>query len=615
MLYNHFNTSRGGTLLELKIDIFNLVNKKTIENFMEAFFNITRMLVSFADENHKQYSTFYAGSRCEFCRIMNSSAKGLECCISTSREGGGKAAISKKPLKYRCHAGLTEIVVPIIVNGKHIGSVFSGQIFTCIPEESRFEEMKSKLEKLGIYDEATKKAYMDIPVLPEWKLDLVSKLLTIIVDYIVETEINTLLKEQVDGEKEKLLKILPYLENEFVNYIINDNTDKLMELESKAGLLGLDKVPNAALCIKINDYDEIEKQHTERDRLEIKSLIFNAVKSEIAAVSNTFVHSIDDDKLIVLFYVLQSKDAYFKKKEILNMAERIRKAVKITTSYTVTIGAGRCYEDSMELGKSYREAFNAQLYEYIAGKDKVIHIDDIIPENSNSVYRLSGLDKLKDAIRLGDKSKVLNITDKIITQLYSSNESYTSKGYNEASDTNRIKAYITDILNDTFNLLLEEDFNASSFSRKIICFRELFSLSTRDDIRIWIKNIISTISDDIAEKRTTRNEKSIKKVKAFIKQNHNVDLSLEEVAANVFLSPNYFSWLFKKETGMTYVEYLTKVRIERAKNLIETTGEPISKISGEVGYQDSNYFSQVFKKLEGMSPSAYLAYIRKMSSK
>ncbi len=85
------------------------------------------------------------------------------------------------------------------------------------------------------------------------------------------------------------------------------------------------------------------------------------------------------------------------------------------------------------------------------------------------------------------------------------------------------------------------------------------------------------------------------------------DLSLNRIAAHIGVSPSYFSSIFKQETGQSFVEYLTKVRMERACELLKCTSYRTSEICELVGYNDSHYFSAAFKKTIGQSPKEYKA--------
>ena len=105
------------------------------------------------------------------------------------------------------------------------------------------------------------------------------------------------------------------------------------------------------------------------------------------------------------------------------------------------------------------------------------------------------------------------------------------------------------------------------------------------------------------------NKKIIEQIKEYIEIHLHEDITLANIAAKFYLNPSYLSQLFKSETGENYVDFLMKIRVEKAKKLLKDKNLRIQEISELVGYTDSKYFGQLFKKQVGMLPSEYKMWV------
>lgn len=134
----------------------------------------------------------------------------------------------------------------------------------------------------------------------------------------------------------------------------------------------------------------------------------------------------------------------------------------------------------------------------------------------------------------------------------------------------------------------------------------LAELKSREQIREALHSIVAGVLSFRNEHAQDNKAELIFQAKTYIETHYaNPDLLLEDVAASVNLSPSHFSMVFGRETGESFKTYLTRIRIERAKELLRTTALKCSEIAYHSGYNDPHYFSYAFKKNTGMPPQQF----------
>jgi AraC-like DNA-binding protein/ligand-binding sensor protein len=116
---------------------------------------------------------------------------------------------------------------------------------------------------------------------------------------------------------------------------------------------------------------------------------------------------------------------------------------------------------------------------------------------------------------------------------------------------------------------------------------------------------LSMVANQVLTRSENAEPPMISRARSFIKDNQAEDLSLGQVAKAVNASTFYFCKMFKKATGLSFTEYLSRVRVEKAKNLLLNPNLRISEIAYEVGFQSLTHFNRVFKKIVGQSPTDY----------
>ena len=118
---------------------------------------------------------------------------------------------------------------------------------------------------------------------------------------------------------------------------------------------------------------------------------------------------------------------------------------------------------------------------------------------------------------------------------------------------------------------------------------------------------LSMVSNQVVVQKGNTEPPVITRAKEYIKENQSEDLSLGQVAKAVNTSTFYFCKIFKKVTGINFTDYLSRVRIEKSKNLLLNPNLRISEIAFEIGFQSLTHFNRVFKRITGQSPTEYRA--------
>jgi two-component system response regulator YesN len=201
-------------------------------------------------------------------------------------------------------------------------------------------------------------------------------------------------------------------------------------------------------------------------------------------------------------------------------------------------------------------------------------------------------DKMIGAVKRGDQAAVDNDLQSITEQLQQMNEPSLSR--------------VKPLLQFFVLHLMREMKEMGIFTRE-----QEDMLWRRWDRRFGIKDLLSIIRQvtnavsEISMDKKKQSERSMAEAKVFLDRNLYRDLSVEETATHVGLSTSYFSLLFKQSFGETFIEYVTRQRMEKAKTMLADTLKSIAQIAKEVGYAERRYFTKVFMKYTGENPTDY----------
>jgi two-component system response regulator YesN len=144
----------------------------------------------------------------------------------------------------------------------------------------------------------------------------------------------------------------------------------------------------------------------------------------------------------------------------------------------------------------------------------------------------------------------------------------------------------------------------STFSSELL-HHDVHELSSIREFELWLKDYLQQAIQWAGQIYRESHNREILECQRFVYNHLHMKISLEDAATHLHLHPSYLSRLFKRETGENFIEYVTRLKMEKAKELLEITDKSVEQISDMLGYENKNYFGKLFKAHTGFVPNAY----------
>ena len=396
--------------------------------------------------------------------------------------------------------------------------------------------------------------------------------------------------------KERLAMVMPFIQMSFLNDLLSGRIDSLKELEDRAGFLNFKLLPSVAILADIDHFMDLTSDQPELSKQLLKKEVFNIIKKATKYIPGTVIAPIEGDQFVIL-YSPPERDPITIKDKAVELGEKIRGLVQHSTPATVTIGIGNYYPEAIDIPSSYNEAKKALYNRHFMGANQVIHVQDVERYRKSPLpYSYRKERQFLEKIRAGNQEEATKILSEIIE------DSLVPCAYN----MDLVRSLVTELLIVFSRTLAEiggdtETFSSFTYIQQLSCFTNM------EEIKHWLLGLIAKALEQNDKNKLALNSQVVTSAVKYLQENFRKDISLEEISHYVHLSPYYFSRIFKKETGLNFVEYLTKLRIDEAKRMLRDSEESIINIASIVGYNEPNYFSRVFRKLEGITPKQYRA--------
>jgi two-component system, response regulator YesN len=429
--------------------------------------------------------------------------------------------------------------------------------------------------KLGAFD------YLLKPCLPNQILETILKAKTSI-------EKSNITKEMYSNLKIKLNEALPLLKEKFLISLIKGEQRSLHNIQEKFDFLKINlKINNTALILMRFDNVEVcSRNYSYNDYELLKFAIKNISEELLTACFLCEVFENNDD--IVVIINLQNCS------EVLPHLNSIKMNIKNLLNLDISIGLGKWYSDICKIGNSYSEAVKAVETRFFLDEDVIVDYEDIKDmDREENLYPINEEKIILNCINTRNAEDIEENLNRFFEVLLSG----------KSSKDLHMKSALA-LLLSIYHLCIEKGISTEEiFGQDFSCFDDFLKTKSMGQLKAMLLSNIKAIINYTDSKKC--NNKTVTAVIKYIDANYMKGLSLEILAKEVFISPTYLSYLFKQCQGISFVDYLNKVRLVKASELLKSSNMKTYEVSSAVGYSDEKYFSYVFKKYTGMTPAQY----------
>lgn len=386
--------------------------------------------------------------------------------------------------------------------------------------------------------------------------------------------------------RERIENMLPLLENSFIYMLLSQSEDREAYLNMYK-LLGIDAPCGTVMVLEITRMEDSNPLDLDIKLSEYYSMIRALIKDAFESI----VGNAMANRIIFIRPGETPKNEYYSRLSLIEQGRVLAHQVEDKIGYHCKLGIGTTVE-IMELCESYAQAVKALKN----CKGIVSHYNDLpIASECEDGYPLSCEKHLEEAVLAGDASAAVQDAEVFFQWMLDHYAKYDM--------TIRLKV-LELVMRAEYSVFQKNGCNYHFLDRDGY-LEQVISFSEYQLLKTWFLQKVADCARSSAKHLVQKTNGTISDAMQYIDKNFHRELSLEEVSREVYVSPYYFSKLFKEQTGMNYIEYLTQKRMEAAKLLLQDRKLTIKQICNKIGYSDPNYFSRLFRKIEGLTPSEY----------
>ncbi|WJM08595.1 response regulator [Paenibacillus sp. PK1-4R] len=335
---------------------------------------------------------------------------------------------------------------------------------------------------------------------------------------------------------------------------------------------------------------EAHRQPAEEIHILLRMVGMKQVQAFYPQDSQTIIVMDPHNRIVVLSLGADTEFA----NQVQQLQEELQHTLKLEgCEVDVTVGIGQWQSAWGRACVGYREACRALDYQAFVGKNQVICFEDLVIEGGKKPYHSDAqlLQQLQFYVSVGAGEEAVLLLERMLSVPF--------------SDVSQFRMAAMDVVTECQRAAIEQQIEGEHALNKE-AVAAIFTADHLPELKSMLEQHVRTVSDVIQAKRQAKEGNLIDRVIAYLEENMgNAEVGLSSTAAAFYVSSGHLGRLMKKETGQTFVEYLTQLRIKKAEMLLKQTDMKGYEIGEQVGIPDPHYFSVLFKKHIGRSMNEY----------
>lgn len=527
----------------------------------------------------------------EFCSLVRSSQEGKRRCMGCDRQATRRVALRKRPYAYTCHAGLTDIMTPVVVQDRCVGVICVGMVLREGTPWTHFDAVWERIQDIeGVARERMEKAHARLTVLTDDAIESLKNEMGETAQTVAALWGNLV---GLAEREHQLERAQLYEARDLTETLLYGGSRSQEDVLACARRLGLKGLPTALLVFQLDPTDRRVLSFSAEEHRTFSARLMELLRDVSVTLPDTLPASVAPGEAVLLLHLSETRNPNLRTLRLREIADRAATYLQTHLGAPVLMGIGPDYGAPARLRESYREARRALWLRRLPdhwrqrehdSDDKILgHLAEIL---ENLHHGLSVLERGPAAHAFEQALRVIATVG------------------DEASDIRRV--LFVRLVEGFLDRWMETGAPKSTIEQLRLRYVYDFpSLQTIEDMALWVRSHFLCHLEGRSGLRDSPGDRLIRHACRLVEEELESPPSRAKTATTLGISESTLARLFHEELGMSYREFVLRARMAHAQRLLLRPEKSVSEVAQDVGYFYTSAFSRAFTRVCGVSPTEY----------